>query len=185
MSTFVARAPSVGASAQRKDQIFTQTYAPESIVDKFNSATLLIGALAVFATPMASASPLLTTTSTSDGADMGIAANASATQEIPTSLDNPQTPSDPNGACSKCRAGTMADPVAGTNGSVEIYYADDGQNFDGDIEMRILLNSGQVRYATISDVTLTDQTTDNFSVAPGTDWEWSNVDHVWVQALPA
>ncbi|MCH9681551.1 MAG: hypothetical protein K0V04_08970 [Deltaproteobacteria bacterium] len=79
----------------------------------------------------------------------------------------------------------MAESESGTDGDVEVYFADDGQDFNGDFALRLLLDSGEYRYTTISNVTIAHQATKIFAVAPGSDWEWSEVDHLWLEAFPS
>lgn len=102
---------------------------------------------------------------------------------ISTFVDSPAVPGDPDGTCSLCLAGTNGNS-AGDEAEVSIYFEDDGQDFQGDYELSLRLDSAQWRYATIESVSQDDQQTKRFMVDEGSDWDWNDVVEVRVEAVP-
>ena len=100
-----------------------------------------------------------------------------------TKVHSPELPSDPSGACSKCRSSTMT--INGQNeAEVELYFEDDGQNINGDLQLDIRMNDGSWRYVTLSNQTFTDQTTDFYTVQGDSSLVWDDALEVHVEVVP-
>jgi hypothetical protein len=106
--------------------------------------------------------------------------------EIPPELINEPTPTDPNGPCSHCRVYPLKSTAASGYATAEfdLYFADDGDDLDADIEVTVLLASQQYRYVMLEDIELIDETTDNHEVPSGGDWDWDDVTDAWVEVIP-
>lgn len=102
---------------------------------------------------------------------------------ITTTVDSSPVPGDPDGTCGLCLADTNADS-SGSQATVEIYFEDDGQDFQGDFILTLTLDDQQVRSTSIDDVAMDDQETKRFVVEDGSDWDWNDVESVVVVAVP-
>ncbi len=102
---------------------------------------------------------------------------------ITTTVDSSPVAGDPDGTCSLCLADTTADS-SGSEATVEIYFEDDGQDFDGDFTLTLTLDDQQVRTTSIDGASIDHEQTKRFTVADGSDWDWNDVESVVVIAVP-
>ncbi len=105
--------------------------------------------------------------------------------ELPTQLINTPDIGDLNGPCSLCRVDKIKTIGESTNSSatLDLYYDDDSGAFSGYIELSVLLTNGDFHYVTIEDVSLPEQEITVLDLAPGVDFSWIDVAHVWVEPL--
>jgi hypothetical protein len=108
-------------------------------------------------------------------------------REIPTQIINTPDVEDRNGACSKCRVGSLAAAreASQDGATLELYYADERGSLHGYVELTILLRNGTYHVETIEGVDLTSEETTSFQLGPRSAWSWrDDVEHLWVEVVP-
>lgn len=110
------------------------------------------------------------------------ASSTSSSEPIPTMLvavDDPTHYPDP--ICSKCTIIVVEDEEsAGTEASVRITYPVDAPSFAGEINVKLLLSTGETRTLWLSAVKLAPGSEVEL-VADSDDWSWDQVRFVWLR----
>lgn len=110
------------------------------------------------------------------------ATTTTSSASIPTMLvatDDPTRYPDP--ICSKCTIIVVEDEdSAGTEASVHITYPVDAPSFVGEINVKVLLSTGETRTLWLSAVKLAPGSEVEL-VAESDDWSWDQVRFVWLR----
>jgi len=122
-------------------------------------------------------------TVTAAATSLASASAAAVMFPITATIDSPPVPNDPDGTCSVCSIDADGTD-AGERATIEIYFEDDGQDFVGDFEFVLTLDDDSNRYFSIVDVEMEDQTLRQFVVEDGSNWDWNDVVHVSMEAVP-
>lgn len=107
---------------------------------------------------------------------------ASSMTVITSAIDDPPQPYDPDGTCEACWIEVDDTSSNGSEASMELFFEDDGEDFTGDLELTLKLDTSAYRYVTISNTTIEHQTSETYVIPEGSDWDWRDVTSVSCQA---
>ena len=102
---------------------------------------------------------------------------------ITTTVDSSPAPPDYNGPCSLCWADTDGSSD-GSEATLDMYYEDDGQDFDGDLSLLLDIDGGGHETVVLESVEMDHQSNNEFVVDAGATWDWNDVTRVTVTAIP-
>lgn len=112
-----------------------------------------------------------------------VAAATELGEPIPTLLvDSGGSTEYPDPICSKCTIIVVEDEEsAGTQAVVRIGYPVDAPSFAGELEMTVLLTTGERRTLWLPDVSLAPGDALELVAEAGSDWSWDQVRFVWLR----